>query len=83
MIIGCDEVVVCLIGVTPSDAYAWGCETGAFIQYDYKKMLGRHTVFAGNLMMLEMLAAERHMHIDVLGQQGAMMQIEITPVKHG
>lgn len=69
--------VVSLAGITNGEAYAWGCETGAFAQYADAKLVGRHTVFTGNMMMLESLCAERGLDLDVVTEDKPYSVVEI------
>lgn len=74
-------MVVPLEGVDPEHAYCWGMEAGIFMR-DLRDGEGEgfNLVHAGNLGMIEMIAAHYGWHVNVLGLNGSLMAVDVVRV---
>jgi hypothetical protein len=76
-----NAIVVDLTNVSTADAYAWGVEAGAFMQYDNHMLVGQHAIFAGNIGMIEQICIERGVDLDVFSSDGKLLTILISKRK--
>jgi hypothetical protein len=72
------KLIVLLEGIDATTAYNWGCEAGAFMQYDNLRLLGQHIIYAGNAGVIEMICIQRRMEMEVLKEQGDKLNIKIN-----
>lgn len=77
------DMVVNLKGVPAVIAYGWGLEAGVFMmEIRAAGAEGPHVFHAGNLGMIEMIATEAGLDVDVLSSQDDFILCQVSKPKH-